>query len=48
MYKEEPQPFLEEIIVKKLLLQEAKEKNISPRLKPIRIRKRMLYPRRNF
>jgi thioredoxin 1 len=30
MYKEEPQPFLEEIIVKKLLLQEAKREAISP------------------
>jgi len=29
MYKEEPQPFLEEIIVKKLLLQEAKREGIS-------------------
>jgi len=30
MYREEPQPFLEEIIVKKLLLQEAKREGISP------------------
>lgn len=29
MFKEEPQPFLEEIIVKKLLLQEAKREGIS-------------------
>jgi len=33
MYREEPQPFLEEMIVKKLLLQEAKRQGISP---PIR------------
>jgi thioredoxin 1 len=33
MYREEPQPFLEEIIVKKLLLQEAKKENISPPVK---------------
>jgi len=33
MYKEEPQPFLEEIIVKKLLLQEAKREAISPPVK---------------
>jgi len=33
MYKEEPQPFLEEIIVKKLLLQEAKRENISSPVK---------------
>ncbi len=33
MYKEEPQPFLEEIIVKKLLLQEAKSEGISPPVK---------------
>ena len=33
MYKEEPQPFLEEIIVKKLLLQEAKREGISPAVK---------------
>ena len=33
MFKEEPQPFLEEIIVKKLLLQEAKRESISPPVK---------------
>jgi len=33
MYKEEPQPFLEEMIVKKLLLQEAKREGISPPVK---------------
>ena len=33
MYREEPQPFLEEIIVKKLLLQEAKKEGISPAVK---------------
>ncbi len=33
MYREEPQPFLEEMIVKKLLLQEAKREGITP---PIR------------
>src|SRR4030043_630146 len=33
MFKEEPQPFLEEIIVKKLLLQEAKREAISPPVK---------------
>src|SRR4030042_7059530 len=33
MYKEEPQPFLEEIIVKKLLLQEAKREAIFPPVK---------------
>ena len=33
MYKEEPQPFLEEIIVKKLLLQEAKREGISSPVK---------------
>ena len=33
MYKEEPQSFLEEIIVKKLLLQEAKRESVSPPVK---------------
>jgi thioredoxin 1 len=33
MYREEPQPFLEEIVVKKLLLQEAKREGISPPVK---------------
>ena len=33
MYREEPQPFLEEIIVKKLLLQEAKSEGITPPVK---------------
>jgi thioredoxin 1 len=33
MYSEEPQPFLEEIIVKKLLLQEAKSEGITPPVK---------------
>jgi len=33
MLKEEPQPFLEEMIVKKLLLQEAKREGISPPVK---------------
>ena len=33
MYREEPQPFLEEIVVKKLLLQEAKRESISPPVK---------------
>lgn len=30
MYREEPQPFLEQLIVKRLLLQEARNENISP------------------
>ena len=33
MYKEEPQPLLEEMIVKTLLLQEAKREGISPPIK---------------
>ena len=48
MYREEPQPFLEEIVVKKLLLQEAKREGISPPVKTYKDKEKDALPPEEF
>jgi len=48
MYREEPQPFLEEIIVKKLLLQEAKREGISPSVRTYKDKEKDALPPEEF
>jgi len=48
MYREEPQPFLEEIVVKKLLLQEAKRESISPPVKTYKDKEKDALPPEEF